>query len=212
MNDSSLPPSAAAARKSRLLLLLLLASFVVPFLIGDLAYRLGWYQGAQTNKGRLIEPPVAFADLRAADAGGKVLDASFSGKHWWLLYVVPADCESACRNRLFQMRQVGKALGKEAKRLQQVLVFTAPVPAELDALLRQEFSGFVRVSAPAPVVDAALAKATAVASRDGLLYTMDPMGWIMLAYAPEADEKASVVKAEDILQDLRKLLKASRIG
>lgn len=212
MTDSSLPTPVATARKNRLLLLLLLASFVLPFVVGDLAYRLGWYEGAQTNKGRLIDPPAPFADFRAMDASGKPLDAGFADKHWWVLYVVPADCEAACRNRLFQMRQVRKALGKDGERLRQVLVFTGPVPASLTALLDQEFSGFLRVSAPAAAVDAALARATPAASRDGQLYIMDPMGWLMLAYAPEADEKASVVKAEDILQDLKKLLKASRIG
>jgi hypothetical protein len=110
------------------------------------------------------------------------------------------------------MRQVRKALGKEAKRLGQVLVFTGPASSATEELLKREFSGFVRIEADAAKVDLGLKRATTQASRAGQLYIMDPMGWIMLAYAPVTDEKASVVKAEEILKDLRKLLKGSRIG
>lgn len=206
----SVPP--AQVRKNRRLLLILLASFVLPFMIGDLAYRLGWYEGGQTNKGRLINPPVAFAALSARDEAGRALDAAFADRHWWLLYVLPANCDGACRNRLFQMRQVRVALGKESDRLRQVVVVTAPLAPATEALLRQEFSGFVRIQGESSRIDAAFGSATPVASRAGELYVMDPMGWIMLSYAPEADEKRSIEKAEDVLKDLVKLLKASRIG
>ena len=204
--------SPEVVRKNRHMLLLVLASFIIPFLIGDLAYRLGWYKGGQVNKGQLIDPPVGFVEFQARDGAGKRLDSSFAGKNWWLLYVIPADCDAACRNRLFQMRQVDKALGKETERLSQVLVVTAPLSASTEELLMKEFAGFIRIGADEASVDAALQRATPHASQDGQLYIMDPMGWIMLAYAPQKDEKASVLKAEEILKDLRKLLKASRIG
>lgn len=212
MNEQPVSPSPELARKNRRLLLILLASFIVPFIVGDLAYRFGWYGGWQTNHGRPIEPPVNFAEFQAQDLAGKSLDASFAQKTWWLFYVVPENCDNACRNRLFQMRQVRKALGKEAGRIRQVLVLTGPLSAATDELLRQEFPDFVKIHATRERVDAALQKAVPQASQAGQLYIMDPMGWIMLAYAAEPDEKASVVKAEDILQDLKKLLKASRIG
>lgn len=60
-------------RKNRLILVLLIASFIVPFVLGDLAYRFGWYKGGQTNHGELISPPVAVADLSLTDASQKKL-------------------------------------------------------------------------------------------------------------------------------------------
>lgn len=206
------PDASGLARRNRRLLLLLLASFVVPFLVGDLAYRLGWYEGARTNKGRLIDPPVAFANLAPQDQAGQPLQADFAGKHWWLLYVLPADCDGSCRNRLYQMRQVRKALGKEADRLRQAVILTAPLTPATEALLQREFADFVRLGGEAGRIDAALQAVVPSATTAGQLYVMDPMSWIILAYAPEADEKRSVEKAEDVLKDLRKLLKASRIG
>lgn len=206
------PVSPTQIRKNRLLLLLLLATFIVPFVVGDLAYKLGWYQGGETNLGTLIEPPVAFADFQARKLDGVVQTAAFAKGSWWLLYVMPAHCEAACRNRLFQMRQVRKALGKEADRVQPLLVLTAPLTAETEALLAQEFGEFVRLEASADTLNVALARVVPNPAEAGQLYIMDPMGWLMLTYAPEADEKTSVIKAEDILQDIKKLLKASRIG
>ena len=211
MNEQA-PVPPARLKKNRLMLLLLLATFVVPFMVGDLAYKLGWYQGGKTNRGQLIDPPIAFADIKARNAEGVVQSAAFAKKGWWLLYVMPAQCEAACRNRLFQMRQVRKALGKEGDRVSPLLVLTGSLAAETEALLVKEFGDFDRLEASAQDVNTALVRLHPEAANAGQLYIMDPMGWLMLAYAPEPDEKASVIKAEDIFNDLRKLLKASRIG
>ncbi|HET8731586.1 MAG TPA: SCO family protein [Moraxellaceae bacterium] len=211
----SAPPLIASpdvARKNRRLLLILAASFIVPFLVGDLAYHFGWYQGGQTNHGRLINPPLALTSLGLHDPAGKAIAAGFTERHWWLLYVMPTNCDTACRNRLYQMRQVRRALGKEGERVRQVLVVTAPLTSGTEALLQKEFADFVRVTGEAPALDVALKTVTTAGAAAGELYVMDPMGWIMLAYSPEQDEKRSVVKAEDVLKDLQKLLKASQIG
>lgn len=202
----------ARALKNRILLILLLASFIVPFVIGDLAYKYGWYDGGKTNRGQLMTPPVAFAGLAVRDSKGAALQADATKGKWWLVYVMPAQCESACRNRLFQMRQTSVALGKEADRVRQVIVLTAPLTADSTTFIAREFPGFLQVQAESALVDKAFASVTAHAAVAGNLYVMDPMGWMMLFYAPEADEKASIIKAEDILMDLKKLLKGSRIG
>lgn len=204
--------SPSQLKKNRLLLLLILASFVLPFVVGDMAYKLGWYQGGQTNHGQLIDPPAAFADFQARLPDGRAADSGFAQPNWWLLYVVPDRCEAACRNRLFQMRQVRKALGRESERVQPLLVVTSALSAETESLLAKEFAGIVRVQADAARVNAVLARLMPEAALAGNLFIMDPMGWLMLTYGPEADEKTSVIKAEDILNDLKKLLKASRIG
>lgn len=211
MTDAAAAVS-SQSRRNRLVLLALLASFIIPFTVGDLAYRWGWYAGGKTNKGRLLQPPLAVAALAARAADGRALDVAYTRGHWWLLYIVPPACEQACRNRLYQMRQIPRALGRDGARLQPLLLETAPASAATEALLAQEFAGFRRVQAGAAQVDAALRAAAPQAHEAGLLYVMDPMGWIMLSYPPEADEKTSLIRAEDVLDDLRKLLKNSRIG
>jgi cytochrome oxidase Cu insertion factor (SCO1/SenC/PrrC family) len=209
-NNTALSPS--QQKKNRLLLLLILASFVLPFVAGDLAYKFGWYQGGKTNHGQLIDPPVAFSGFAARHLTGEMVTPAFVRPHWWLLYVVPADCEQSCRNRLFQMRQVRKALGRESDRVRPLLVTTTELSVEVRQLLNQEFADFDRLQADAGRINAAMAAVMPEAASNGNLFIMDPMGWIMLTYAPEPDEKSSVIKAEDILNDMKKLLKASRIG
>lgn len=204
--------SPGQVRRNRLLILVIFASFIVPMVAGHLAYTQKWYEGGKTNKGQLINPPVAFAGLSARDAAGQPLASAATKGKWWLVYVMPASCEQACRNRLFQMRQIRRATGKESERIRQVIVQTQAPTQETEALIAREFPDFLRVQAVPADVDHAFAPFAAAASGLGNLYIMDPMGWMMLAYAPEADEKTSVIKAEDVLKDIMKLLKDSRIG
>ena len=204
--------SPSQLKKNRWMLLILLASFVLPFVVGDFAYRFGWYQGGKTNHGQLINPPAAFSGFHASQKAGEPVTTSFVQANWWLLYVMPADCTSACRNRLFQMRQVRKALGKEFERVRTLLVTTSALSSDVVMLLQNEFPDFVQVQADTANVNTAMSQVMPNAADAGNLFIMDTMGWIMLMYAPEPDEASSVVKAEDILNDLKKLLKASRIG
>ena len=41
---------------------------------------------------------------------------------------------------------------------------------------------------------------------------MDPQGWVMLRYEPPLTAPDALISAQNLLDDLKKLLKASRIG
>ena len=96
--------------------------------------------------------------------------------------------------------------------MRTLLVTTSALSSDVVTLLQNEFPDFVQVQADAANVNTAMSQVIPNAADAGNLFIMDTMGWIMLMYAPEPDEASSVVKAEDILNDLKKLLKASRIG
>lgn len=200
------------ARKNRRLLILLLLSFVLPFVVGHFAYVHGWFKGGQTNKGELLAPPADFLKLGLRNDAGVALTPAFLDRKWWLVYVLPADCQQACRNSLYQMRQVRLASGREADRIKLLLVQPQVADAATEALLAKEFADMARVRGDAAALDAGLAGAGAGASQAGRSYIMDPLGILMLSYPPEADEKTSVIKSDNMLDDLKKLLKASQIG
>lgn len=211
--SGSTTPTSAQILRSRLTLLFIVAFCIAPFTLGDLAYKHGWFQGVpKTNKGELLNPPVALADLHLQGADGKALTPAFLDRRWWLVYVLPARCDAACRNSLFQMRQVRRASGAEADRVKLVLVQPQAPDADTQALLDKEFPDMKRVSGVAADIDQALSAATAGAAGAGRLYIMDPRGFIMLSYLPVADEKTSILKAQDVLDDLKKLLGNSQIG
>jgi len=203
----------AQVRRNRRVLLFLLLSFVLPFVAGHLAYFQGWFRGMPTtNKGQLLSPPAAFADLHLQGLDGRPLAQSFLDHHWWLVYVLPARCDAACHNRFYQMRQVRRAAGADSDRVNLLVVQTQPPEAATVSLLQGQFPDLRRAAAQAADINTALAASGAGAAGAGRLYVMDPLGYIMLSYAPEADEKASIVKAQDVLDDLKNLLKASQIG
>jgi hypothetical protein len=215
MNDEQLilADDAVRQRKGRLMMLAIVAVFVAPFFVLPLLMspaKLG-----KTNKGTLIDPPVAFASLQSADLDHHRLELP-PRKKWALLYFWPAVCEGGCveaRNHaLLALRQVSVALGRDSDRVQSLVLLTTEPSAELSTLLQKDFKSLVPLFAAQDAVDNAFAQALpGKASEAGDIYLMSPDGYIFIYYAPEADEKRSLVRADDLLSDLKKSLKGSRI-
>ncbi|MEL0027384.1 MAG: hypothetical protein VW625_01760 [Perlucidibaca sp.] len=188
-------------------LLVLALSFVLPFVLGQMAYERGWFSGGATNKGELISPPLAARELALTGADGAQADLA---GHWWLVYVVPEVCDAACQQSWQALPSMRAGLGRERDRVGILLIRgarSAPIPETL-ALLPEvrEVSGdvgrlaerMVSAGVPAPAV--------------GRWFIMDPMGWVMLSYLPPPASDAAILRAQDVLDDLQKLLKVSRIG
>lgn len=194
-------------RHQRWVMLALMASFILPFALGHFAYQRGWFGGGATNKGELLMPPLAAADLALTDPTGA---ASGLDGRWWIVYVVPETCDAACQQSWQALPSMQAGLGRERGRVGVLLVVTAnsaPVPEALSRLpvVRQVSGDLGRLTTrleaagvPTPVI--------------GRWFIMDPMGWIMLSYQPPAASDAAILKAQDVLDDLQKLLKVSRIG
>ncbi len=198
---------APARRSARWVMLALALSFILPFVLGHLAYERGWFGGGVTNKGDLLMPPLAVRDLALTDAGGPV--AGLDGR-WWIVYVVPAVCDAACQQSWQALPSMEAGLGRERGRVGLLLVVSpdsAPVPEALRnlAVVRQ-------VTGDAQRLAGRLGMAGVPAPAIGRWFIMDPMGWIMLSYLPPAASDAAILKAQDVLDDLQKLLKVSRIG
>ncbi|MDP1540772.1 MAG: hypothetical protein Q8L72_09005 [Moraxellaceae bacterium] len=190
--------------RSRWIMLAFLATFIIPFLFGHLAYKSSWFEGAATNKGDLLDPPHALSDLLWQPLPGST---PAPAGHWWLTYYLPATCDLACEQGLDALVRLRIGMGRDRERV--------------GILLLQEQAGDVpAVAAKVPVlargvVDAAAMKqfkqqfATAEANHWLL---MDPMGWIMLSYEVPSAPDALLLRAQDLIDDLMKLLKVSQIG
>lgn len=185
-------------RSARWVLLAMLASVVLPLWLGQVAYERGWFAGGQTNKGELLTPPLALTTWVPGEAAST---SSGLASRWWITYVVPADCDAACRNSWEALPRMQAGLGRYRDRVGVLLISGAGSAAVLDALRRDP---------QVRVMHSELAAADLAAS--GRWHIMDPMGWIMLRYVPPADPHAAVLAAQDLLDDLQKLLKVSRIG
>lgn len=193
-------PKPPHARRNRWLLLAFLATFIVPIVVGQLAYDGGWFRGGQTNHGELIDPPMT---RDAMTWQVQKPDAPALSERWWVVYQLPRQCGLSCQQSLIALPRMHESIGRERQRLGILLVLPAD-QASLPAWLPVDL-------VEAPYVQWVRAGATSTLTDD-TWFVMDPMGWMMLRYGIPESEAAAILRAQDVLDDLVKLLKVSRIG
>ncbi|HEV7855831.1 MAG TPA: cytochrome C oxidase subunit I [Herminiimonas sp.] len=158
---------------------------------------------SRTNYGELIDPrgyPIPVLGATTLDGKPTSLDA-YKGK-WIMLQVDQSDCQSACQKKLYDMRQLRLAQGKEMDRIERIWLITDDKP--LETIVMREYDGTRLLRVKADAVKAWLpVEATTVASDH--IYMIDPLGNLMMRFPKDADPNK-------IKKDLNKLLKASAIG
>jgi hypothetical protein len=181
-----LPADPVARARAKLVLLGLF--FAAPLLLAWLAYRMQWAPGTRSNYGELISPPRPLAGAPLAALRGK----------WVLVSFDAAACDDYCRKKLYFMRQLRRAQGKDQARVERLWLLTdaARPPAGLLA----DFEG-TRVE-PAGALAARFPVSGALSDH---LYLVDPLGNLMMRYPREPDPSR-------MLKDLQRLLKVSGIG
>jgi len=187
-------------RRVRPLYLMALAC-IVPVVASYLAYY-AFPPAGRTNYGALIEPqrPVPALSLRTLDGGAFDLGALRGS--WVMVTVDRAECRDACQKKLWNMRQVRTATGKERDRIERVLFITDDSPAT--TMVLREFEGTVFVRASTAELEALL-QPGANAHLDECIWLIDPLGHLMLRWPVAADPSR-------MKKDMDRLLRASRIG
>lgn len=158
---------------------------------------------SRTNYGTLLDPrnyPMPALGSSALDGTALSLEA-YKGK-WLMLQVNDADCQDACRKRLYDMRQLRAAQGKEMERIERVWLITDDKP--LDTVLMREYDGMRHLRVTRQALQAWLPVEAGTVQADHI-YLVDPLGNLMMRYPKDADPNK-------IKKDLIKLLKASSIG
>ena len=152
-----------------------------PLVLGTAAYLLGWSPGAPSNYGELI-PPRVIASLN-----------EFRGK-WVLVTFDGAQCDAECERKLYIVRQVRRAQGKDMERIERVWVITDTGKPRADVLAATEGARVARFAAdgfPGTPADH--------------IYVVDPLGNLMMRFPRDPDPSK-------IIKDLQRLLKYSRFG
>jgi len=183
--------------QSRRTLLLLAAVCIVPVIAAYLSYFVIQPE-RRANYGDLIAPrPLPVTRFETPE--GKFLDLAGLKGRWVLMTLDGSGCDERCRRKLYYMRQVRTAQGKEMNRIERVwLVTDDSQPA---AALLSEYSG-MHVARAAPSLIAALPATPEVSSH---VYLIDPLGNLMLRFPGDPNPKR-------MIEDLSRLLKVSRIG
>lgn len=186
--------------RARLKLALIGLFFALPFALAWTAYRLHWAPGQPGNYGELVDPPhrVPAGGLTGLD--GKPFSLrSLHGK-WVMLQFDTASCDAYCERKLYFMRQLRVAQGKDMDRVERVWVVTGsgtPRPALLAAI-----DGTHVVRAAGGAVAAAFPPG---GRAEDHIYLIDPLGNLMMRFPRDPDPSK-------MLKDLKRLLKISQIG
>jgi Uncharacterized protein SCO1/SenC/PrrC, involved in biogenesis of respiratory and photosynthetic systems len=214
---------------NKLKLFFLLTAVIVPITLATWYYGKAIEEGvvATSNKGVLISPVLDLTDLQLVDEAGERAYLSFeemtegvdpddyTPRPWQLIFIGGSNCDDACRERLYFLRQIHTRLGAEARRVQGVYVHadagsaqTRQLPEDLAKHLAEEHPGLRQLFADPAALRGVLAP-TARAGEDPLtnhyIYVADPVGNVMLFFSPDNTP-------EEILSDLNKLLKLSSLG
>lgn len=175
--------------RGRIILVGLVVMFALPAIIAKTFLSQNWYQSGVTNKGTLIEPAVSFSGLGIVNP--------FQQSQWQLGYVIPKQCDDFCQRQLFLLGQSHIALGKYQGRVAPV-VFTTP-----DSDRSQLVEGWNVVEVNDQFIQVA---------QEFDYIIVDPIGQLVMRYPKVLSQDELVSQSKDVLADLRKLLKLSRVG
>jgi hypothetical protein len=153
-----------------------------PFALGWLAYEFGWgVSGGGASYGELLPPRPVSGPL-----------APLKGK-WVLVTFDAAACDAACEKKLYIVRQVRRAQGKDAERIERLwmIIDGAKPRPELLAAIEGSHRAMGNLDFPG--------------ERTEHIYLVDPLGNLMMRYPGDADPAG-------LIKDLERLMKYSSIG
>ena len=154
-----------------------------PLVLGTAAYLFDWRSGTTSNYGELLPPkPVSAPALEP-----------LRGK-WVLVTFDSAACDAYCERKLYIVRQIRRAQGKDMDRVERLWALTdgGKPRAELLAAIEGTHLGTV---APGGFPGNAAEH----------IYLVDPLGNLMMRYPRDPDPSK-------MIKDLQRLLKYSRAG
>lgn len=181
-------------RKNGLILFFLLAFTLLPLVAAFFLYQNPHLlSGKTTAKGDLLIPPL--------DARSLVGETS----QWQLILLADEGCSSVCRETGYYAHQVHLALGKDKQRLRRRLVVLSQPNSATQEWLQ---SLAMEVTRTTEAELRLVFPRAAFASLANSIFIVDPNGNLMLRHSAVTDVDA----AKALVRDLKKLLRASRIG
>jgi hypothetical protein len=156
---------------------------IAPLVLGTLAWYFKWGVGSAGNYGELLPPrPLAGAPFER-----------LRGK--WLLVAFDAPaCDAWCEKKLYYLRQVRRAQGKNMDKVERVWLLTAEGGPRADLLQAIEGTVIERAGASATLFPGAHAEH---------IYVVDPLGNLMMRYPRDVDPSR-------MLKDVQRLLRVAR--
>jgi hypothetical protein len=181
---------------NKVLIFSFIAVFTLPVILAKFALEYDWFNQAATNSGELLNPALDMSSLS---------DQAHPPK-WKFLYILPTQCDVNCTNALYSLTQVWSALGKEQGRAESVVIVLPD--SDMMALNTLAENVHLRVIK----TDQQLVNQVFKDVKTNGIFIADTLNNIILRYPTQSDPQQAVLHSRDILSDMRKVLKLSRIG
>lgn len=178
-------------------LLLVVAIFALPIAASFLAYHLVEPK-ATGNYGELLLPPATITPHAFERAAGSSFRFESLRGRWVIVVSDSGTCPAPCVEKLTAVHKARLSLGREAGRVTRV--FVADDLAAPDAAALAAFPGTEAVRTPQ-----GLQLPPGAVNDRAHIYLVDPLGNVMMRWPARAEPKR-------MLQDLKRLLKASQVG
>ncbi|MBF7074423.1 hypothetical protein ISG33_13535 [Glaciecola sp. MH2013] len=189
--------NSAKAKSKKFTIIALIVVFILPVILAKFALENDWFNKGSTNRGILLDPII--------DASSILANKS-AEPHWKLLYTVPNTCDIACENAVFSISQVRKAVGREMDRVDALFLVTESSDAKaVDNLSVNNFGQVLNLDSKN------VNKLFNAVGNNGI-FIVDTLGNVVLKYELTLEREQAIMDSRDILADLKKLLKLSRIG
>tara|TARA_B100000212_G_scaffold201685_1_gene152120 strand:+ start:295 stop:876 length:582 start_codon:yes stop_codon:yes gene_type:complete len=187
--------------------LLALIIFGTPFLVISLStfwYYAGLGPKATVNYGTMIDPPVDLGSLEL-ELNYQPLNIDSMERKWMIIHFLDDRCNEDCLEAFYFSRQINTAIGREKDRVKRFYVASSKTQEKVKKLFQSE-TNLTAISAKN--LNLLRQKMTEAGInpfiQPGFLLA-DPLGNIILSYQGDIDPKK-------ILSDIKKLLRASKIG
>ena len=192
----SISDSSGAPRRSNVTLWLILAVCLAPLIASYALYAL-WRPTRFVNYGDLIAPPLLLNEVSLPRREGEAFRFGDLKGKWILLTVDSGRCDEPCQRKLYYMRQLRLAQGKDQDRIERLWLISDERPVA-DHIARA-FTGTIQVRLQD---EQFLQRLPAPESAARHIYLVDPLGNLMMRFPSDADPNK-------MKKDLAKVLKLS---
>ena len=186
-------PQSNVQHKNRRILLLVVAVFVLPILLAKFALNGDWLATGVTNKGTLLTNELTLDKLG--------IDNDAFSEQWLIIYSLPNSCDSDCQKTLEAVHNTYVALGKEMPRVTPVALYQNELSTE--QLQRISKSKWQLMPTPAQAKEQI---------KTPQVLIVDPLGNVVLSHQIPDSSGQLPQYGKQILADMKKLLKYSKVG
>lgn len=187
------------------MLWLLLLTFAAPIGAAFWLYSIGGTEST-VNKGQFVKPGIQILEMGLANEDGSPVAEKQLYGHWHMMFYMGQDCDKVCEEKIYTLRQIKTSFHKDSERISNILIhFEKNINPEFADKIASHYANFGRYYANKETFNKILGFSSDELMTQQIVYIVDPIGNVILQYDAENT-------AQDIISDMKRLLKASQIG